>query len=190
MTPPSHKIRKGSLFHQTSYSTEGRFVKWADKHLKRTTELFTHTGFSLPSSPHPLPVPGCDACRSQEIKVPRRSSKNTRGSGRQVNLVQAWEAAVPNNGSGTTGSFSDSVTMCRYQGQTGQVHNMWERMKGPTPTACEISAGGQVRTRRDKHQPVISIPRARPGRAVLTFTPAPARPQTLSHCPGQNHLGI
>ena len=29
-------------------------------------------------------------------------------------------------------------------------------MKGPTPMACEISAGGRVRIRRDKHQPVIS----------------------------------
>ena len=63
-------------------------------------------------------------------------------------------------------------------------------MKGPTPTACEISAGGRVRIRRDKPQPVISTPRAQPGRAVLTFTPAPARLRSLSLCPGQNHLRI
>lgn len=77
MTPPSHKMRKGSLFHQTSYSTEGRFVKWADKHLKRTTCSYSYQVLAYHPPHTPLPVPACDGCRSQEIKVPGRSFKNT-----------------------------------------------------------------------------------------------------------------
>lgn len=120
MTPPSHKMRKGRLFHQTSYSTEGRFVKWADKHLKRTTDSYSHQVLASHPPHTPLPVPACDGCRSQEMqipgdKVPRKKLQEHLGDpGGQVNLLQAWEAAVPHSGVGTTHSFSDSMTMCQH----------------------------------------------------------------------------